>query len=120
MMKEKERENRLLLQAAGYGILAVLLLRFFFVYVEEGTNLARIYRDETNRIAYIEEQRNLGKEEIVVPLVHTDFYNPYSAIEKMEMTDDPGYWINIFYEEYYGVPSIRAIPYDDWVEANGS
>ena len=38
----------------------------------------------------------------------------------MEMTDDPGYWINIFYEEYYGVPSIRAIPYDDWVEANGS
>lgn len=120
MMKEKERENRLLLQAAGYGILAVLLLQFFFVYVEEGTNLARIYRDETNRIAYIEEQRSLGKEEIVVPLVHSDFYNPYSAIEKMEMTDDPGYWINIFYEEYYGVPSIRAIPYDDWVETNGS
>ena len=120
MMKEKERENRLLLQAAGYGILAVLLLQFFFMYVEEGTNLARIYRDETNRIAYIEEQRSLGKEEIVVPLVHTDFYNPYSAIEKMEMTDDPGYWINIFYEEYYGVPSIRAIPYDDWVETNGS
>ena len=32
MMRETERENRLLLQAAGYGILAVLLLQFFFMW----------------------------------------------------------------------------------------
>lgn len=112
-------ENRLLLRAAGWSILAVLLLRFFFTYVEEGTNLARIWRDETNRIAYIKEQKEAGAEDITVPLVHTDFYNSYSAMEKMEMTDDPGYWINIFYEEYYGISSIRAIPYDDWAALTG-
>lgn len=114
IMIDESQEGAWLLRAAGFGILAILLLQFFFVYVEEGTNLARIWRDETNRIAYIKEQKEKGAEEITIPMVHTDFYNKYSAIEKMEMTDDPGYWINIFYEEYYGVPSIRAIPYDDW------
>ena len=120
IMSDESREGAWLLRAAGFGILAVLLLQFFFMYVEEGTNLARIWRDETNRIAYIEEEKEKGAEEVTVPLVHTDFYNKYSAIEKMEMTDDPGYWINIFYEKYYGVPSIRAIPYDDWAaQENG-
>lgn len=120
IMTDESLEGSWLLRAAGLGILAILLLQFFFMYVEEGTNLARIWRDETNRIAYIEEQKEKGAKEITVPMVHTDFYNKYSAIEKMEMTDDPGYWINIFYEEYYGVPSIRAIPYDDWAaQKNG-
>lgn len=112
-------ENGLLLRAAGWSILAVLLLRFFFTYVENGTNLARIWRDETNRIAYIEEQKAEGKEEITVPQIHTDFYNSYSAIGKMEMTEDPEFWINVFYEEYYGIPKIHAIPYDDWAELTG-
>lgn len=107
-----------LLKGAGYSLLAVLVLQFFFVYVEDGTNLARIWRDETRRISYIQEQAALGAEEITVPLVHTDFYNSYSAIEKMEMTEDPGYWINIFYESYYGVPSIRAVDYDTWAAEN--
>lgn len=107
-----------LLKGAGYSLLAILVLQFFFVYVEDGTNLARIWRDETRRISYIQEQAALGAEEITVPLVHTDFYNSYSAIEKMEMTEDPGYWINIFYESYYGVPSIRAVDYDTWAAEN--
>ena len=109
-----------LLKGAGYSLLAVLVLEFFFVYVEDGTNLARIWRDETRRISYIQEQAAAGAEEITVPLVHTDFYNSYSAIEKMEMTEDPGYWINVFYESYYGVPSIRAVDYDTWAAEIGS
>ncbi len=109
-----------LLKAAGYSLLAVLLLRFFFAYVEDGTNLARIWRDETRRISYIQEQAALGAEDITVPLVHVDFYNTYSAIEKMEMTEDPGFWINVFYESYYGVPSIRAVDYDTWAAEVGN
>ncbi len=109
-----------LLKGAGYSLLAVLILEFFFVYVEDGTNLARIWRDETRRISYIQEQAAEGAEDITVPLVHTEFYNSYSAIEKMEMTEDPGYWINVFYETYYGVPSIRAVDYDTWAAENAA
>ncbi len=110
----KGEKEGYLLKAAGWSLLAVLLLRFFFVYVEDGTNLARIWRDETRRISYIQQQAAAGAEDITVPLVHPDFYNTYSAIEKMEMTENPEYWINIFYESYYGVTSIRAVDYDTW------
>ncbi len=108
-----------LLQAAGWSLLAVLLMQLLFTYADNATNVGRIWRDERNRIAYIKEQAAKGETQITVPMVHTDFYNDYSAIEKMEMTDDAGYWINLFYEEYYGVESIKAIPYDDWEALQG-
>ncbi|MDD6362356.1 MAG: hypothetical protein PUG18_03720, partial [Lachnospiraceae bacterium] len=56
---------------------------------------------------------------ITVAQVHKDFYNEYSALPEMELTEDPAYWTNVGYEEYYGVSSIRAIPYDDRAVANG-
>lgn len=121
---EWEKENPksgtgILLRIAAYSGMAVGVLTLFFDYADNGTNLARVYRDENTRISYIEEQAAKGEQEIVVPLVHTDFYNDYSAIEKMEMTNEAGYWINVFYEEYYGVESIVAIDYDAWEEKVG-
>ena len=109
----------ILMRAAAYGGCAALTLTFLFEYADNATNTARIWRDENTRITYIEEQAALGATEIIVPLVHTDFYNEYSAIEDMEMTDDPGYWINVFYELYYGVDSISAIDYDEWEDLIG-
>ena len=41
-------------------------------------------------------------------------------MEDMEMTEDPGYWINIYYEQYYGVASISAIDYDEWEDLIGA
>lgn len=112
VMNETQRED--ILQAAGWSLLGIMLLQFFFTYTDNAANVGRIWRDETNRVAYIKEQAAAGVTELTVPLVHTDFYNDYSAIGKMEMTEDPDYWINVFYEEYYGIESITAIPYDDW------
>ena len=95
------------------------------IYQVDNVEIERIQKEyNINKLlATILSNRKITKHEDIVKFLQpkrSDFYNPYSAIEKMEMTDDPGYWINIFYEEYYGVPSIRAIPYDDWVETNGS
>lgn len=115
-IREVRKDQEKLIQAACRSLLWVLLLQFVFVYADNATNVGRIWRDERNRVAYIREQAALGKSELTVPMVHTDFYNDYSAIEKMEMTDDPDYWINVFYEEYYGIASIRAIPYEEWEE----
>lgn len=115
-IREIRKDQEKLIQAACRSLLWVLLLQFVFVYADNATNVGRIWRDERNRVAYIREQAALGSSELTVPMVHTDFYNDYSAIEKMEMTDDPDYWINVFYEEYYGIASIRAIPYEEWEE----
>ncbi len=115
-IREILEEREKVLQAACWSLLWVLLLQFLFVYADNATNVGRIWRDERNRVAYIKEQAAQGATELTVPMVHTDFYNEYSAIEKMEMTEDPEYWINVFYEEYYGIASIRAIPYEEWEE----
>ncbi len=115
-IREILEERETVLQAACWSLLWVLLLQFLFVYADNATNVGRIWRDERNRVAYIKEQAAQGATELTVPMVHTDFYNEYSAIEKMEMTEDPEYWINVFYEEYYGIASIRAIPYEEWEE----
>ena len=112
--EKRERTDSAILQMAGWSILAVLLMEFLFTYADNATNVGRIWRDERNRVAYIKEQAAAGVSEITVPMVHTDFYNGYSAIAKMEMAEDSGYWINIFYEQYYGVASIHAIPYEEW------
>ncbi len=115
-IREILEEREKVLQAACWSLLWVLLLQFLFVYADNATNVGRIWRDERNRVAYIKEQAAQGATDLTVPMVHTDFYNEYSAIEKMEMTEDPEYWINVFYEEYYGIASIRAIPYEEWEE----
>lgn len=108
-----------LLRAGGYGAAAVLMVALFFHYIDDGTNLARVYRDETRRTAWLEKQASEGKNEVDVYQVHPAFYNDYSAIGKMEMTEDDGYWINQFYEQYYGIEKIHAISYDQWAEENG-
>lgn len=120
-----EREHResgtgYILRAGCYGVAGVLLLVFFFHYVDDGTSLARVYRDETARVAYIEEQAANGAEEIDVFQIHPAFYNDYSAIGKMEMTDDDGFWINLLYEQYFGIEKIHAIPYDVWEQMTES
>ena len=35
------------------------------------------------------------------------------------MTDDPDFWINRFYEFYYHVDSVTAVPREEWDELYG-
>lgn len=101
-------------KAVVYSFLIVLCVRFFFVYIEDGTNLFRIYRDCSERTHYIEEQKAAGADQITVAQVHSAFYNSYSAIDTMDLQEDPAYWINVGMEQYYKVDVIRAVPYDVW------
>ena len=97
------------------GILLTLLT---FEIVNSGAMLGRLRRDYNERMAYIQEQIDLGNENIVVAKFHEEFNNRYTcAFDAMELEDDPSFWTNIQYEKYFGVKSIRAIPYEEW-EAN--
>lgn len=100
-----------------YGVINFLCLMFFFTYLENLVNLARIYREENERISIIEENIAQGNNEyIVVPQYRPEFENIYSTAHRNDMEEDPGYWINTFYEDRYGVIQISAVPRDEWDE----
>lgn len=109
-----EKED--LLKCLRYGVPVILAGYFMISFLDDGANLYRIHRDEMEREAYIEEQKAAGENEIVVAQMRPDFETAYSAAYKMDLTDDPEYWINIAYEEYYGVESIIALPREEWEE----
>lgn len=108
-----------LLQTFRYGSLAILILYFGISYLDNGANLYRISRDEKERQAYILSEKEAGNQDITVPKMRPDFATPYSAIYKMDMEEDPEYWINNAYELYFDVEYIRAVPREEWEELTG-
>ena len=50
---------------------------------------------------------------VVIPKFREAFKNPYSVAHDSDMEEYGGYWINLFYETYYGVDNIKAIPRDE-------
>lgn len=102
-----------------YSGISILTLYLGFTILDCGAKVARIYRDVNERVSYIEAARDNGETEVTIAQVHVDFYNDYSAIEENELSSDPDYWTNVSYEEYYGVESIIALPYDEWAVKMG-
>ena len=105
-------------QVARYSLLSVLCIWLFFTYMENLVNLARIYREENERIEMIKADKAdpNGDGIVIVPKLREEFANPYSNAHLSDMTDDKEYWINIFYEIYYDVGNITAIPREEWEE----
>lgn len=112
-------EKNELLQTFRYGSLAILILYFGISYLDNGANLYRINRDEQERQEYILNEKEAGNQDITVPKMRPDFETPYSAIYRMDMEEDPEYWINIAYELYFDVEYIRAVPREEWEELTG-
>ena len=92
----------------------IMLLYFVFTYIDCGAQNARIYRECKTREEYIIKQKQAGVDDITVPQLHKEFANRYTCVYESELSEDPFYWTNGQYEEYYGVTTIRAIPYDEW------
>lgn len=107
---------------ARYSLLSILCLWLFFTYVENIVNLARIYREENERIELIlaDKADPEGDGIVVIPQYREAFRNPYSNAHDSDLTDDKEYWINHFYEIYFDVGNITAIPRDEWEELYGS
>jgi hypothetical protein len=108
------RSDELWITFCKKGAVYVLLLYFMFVYIDCGAENMRIYRECSERVSYIEEQKAAGNDDITVPQIHKEFANRYTAVYGSELKADPGYWTNGQMEAYYGVKSIRAVPYDEW------
>ncbi len=114
-------DHELFIRAAKYSLVSVLCVWLFFTYLDNLVNLARIYREENERIALILEEKAdpEGDGVVVVPKFREAFRNPYSIAHDSDMDEHGDYWINLFYETYYGVENIKAIPRDQWNELYG-
>lgn len=109
------------IKAAKYGLVSILCVWLFFTYLDNLVNLARIYREENERIELIKADKAdpEGDGIVVVAQLREEFRTPYSAAHESDMTDDKDYWINHFYEIYYDVGNITAIPREEWEELYG-
>lgn len=112
----KITEEETLIRAGKQAVIAGLSLYMVFVYVDSVVDTARIYRDYSNRDAYIKEQAAAGNMQITVPLLHEDFETKYSFGYKSDFGEDPEYWINVMARSYYGVESISGVPMEEWTE----
>lgn len=114
--------KELFVKTLQYGLASILCLWLFSTYFENLVNLYRINRETNERIEIIQEEKNkYGKEaQVVIPQLRPEFDNPYSAAYNADLEDDAGFWINLFYEDYYGVNSIVAIPREEWEEVYGA
>ena len=114
-------EKEQIVRAAKYSLVSGLCVWLFFTYLDNLVNLARIYREEQERIALImaDKADPEGDGIVVVPKLREAFENPYSDAHNSDMEDDKDYWINLYYEIYYDVGNITAIPRDKWEELYG-
>ncbi len=104
-------------RALKYGFVSVLCMLFVFGYLENLVNLARICREEKERVEIlVNAYENGHREDIVVPRYREGWENPYSTAYKNDMERDPGYWINTFYADYYGIEGVYAVPREEWEE----
>lgn len=115
------KDSETAVNAARYSLAGILCLWLFFTYVENLVNLARIYREENERINLILEDKAdpEGDGIVVIPQYREAFRNPYSNAHDSDLTEDKEYWINHFYEIYYDIGNITAIPRDQWNELYG-
>ncbi len=102
-----------------FSTAAALSIWLFLELFDAGAMMMRIRRDYNERISYIEELIAAGATEISVALFHEDFNIRYTCAFDMELTEDPTFWTNVQYEQFFGVESITAIPYDDWAHLVG-
>ncbi|MCR5303788.1 MAG: DUF6056 family protein [Lachnospiraceae bacterium] len=106
-------EKDVLIKALKNASVCIALMYFFFLYLDSGADLARIYRESSARLSSIEEQMAGGERDVTAEFLHTEFDNPYTAAYESEITDDPEYWVNVAYAEYFGADSVTGVPRAD-------
>lgn len=109
---EEEISIRVAKQSFIYG----LLLYMVFCYIDNVVNMARIYRDYSNREQYILEQKAAGNRDITVPLLHEGFESKYSFGYTSDFGEGDEYWVNQMACSYYEVDSLYGVPMEEWTE----
>lgn len=108
-------------KAAKYSLVSILCVCLFFTYLDGLVNLARIYREEKERVEIIKADKADpdGDGIVVVAKLREEFATTFSNLHASDLENDKEYWVNLFYEIYYDVGNITAIPRPEWEEKYG-
>ena len=109
-------DNDVYFKTLKSSFIAVLSVILFFTYMDSGANMIRIYREYHEREVYLEEKAAAGEKDVTVPMLRPGFETKYSDGYQSDITDDPEYWINDAYEQFYGIERISAVPREGWTE----
>ena len=115
MIQRIREEDTLLISLKTGGIVAATIW-MFFVYTENGANLARILREVNEREAYILEQTSQGNYDLTLPMLRPEFQTKYSFMYDNDISMEEDFWINEVFRIKYGLNNIEAVPREDWNE----
>lgn len=93
--------------------IAVTLMCLYFVllYFDAGASLDRIRRQSNEQVEAINEAISNGNTDVIyVKEIDPSFENPYTYVYTGGLKEDPEYWVNIAYCEYFEVGSIVVLP----------
>lgn len=100
-----------------YAVIVSLCIVFTFSYFENLVNLARIYREKNEQVSILEDAvANENTSYVEIPQLHEPFDNDFTMAYYPQLNQDPGFWLNIYYEAWFGIDQISAIPRDIWDE----
>lgn len=109
-------ESEVIIRAAKTSGVLILLIYMAFTYLEEGTNMIRIYRELNERENWYYECLANGGGHIQAPQLRPGFESKYSIAYDSDISDYEGYWINLLQSDYYGLEAIEGIPRSEWTE----
>lgn len=115
-LEESSKEFTKAAYTAATCLIVLMFAHMFFEYVDSGVDLGRIYREETERDAYLTQKAAEGVTSVEAPMLRPEFDNKYSFAYILDITEDPEYWTNTEMENYYGIESIKGVEREDWTE----
>lgn len=85
-----------------------------FSYLENGANLARIYRAVSERENYILQQVEQGNYDLTLPMISKQFVTKYSYAYESDLSLDSEYYINQVFLIKYHLNSIKVVEDQEW------
>lgn len=104
------------LNALKYGGVIAFTVFMYFVYCENGADLARIMREVNEREEYVLEQKAQGNFNLTVPMLRPEFDTKYSFIYEQDVDEDPESWGCHLYRTYYDLESLVGVQRAEWTE----
>ncbi|WP_022765793.1 DUF3329 domain-containing protein [Butyrivibrio sp. XPD2006] len=103
-------------QTIATSLVTILGVLLIFTYIEDGANVARVKREFDERDAYLAQMAEEGVKDVVVPMLRPDWECRYTTAYTMDITEDPGHWINVAYAGHYGLDSVSGVERENWTE----
>lgn len=110
----KLRKEDEILYALKTGAILVGTVWMYFSYIENGADLARLFREVNKREAYILEQTAEGNYDLTLPIIRDEFKCKYSFLQDVDIEPAEDSFNNACYRIAYNLNSIKAVPEEEW------